>query len=118
MKTVTFLSFYLTALVLCLALTGGIIKMLSTGLSKYFEELIQDNEISRFFVRMIILILFLGGFGAALENDYVVEKANWLTLAWDATDQVHGTMDSLFGTLITLSILFLVVELLRQRFRK
>lgn len=118
MKTSTFLLVYGAAVLGCLFLTAGIIKLIIKGLAKYLDNLVQDNEISKFFVRLIVLILLLGGMSAALDNSYEVDKSNWLTLSWDAVDQVQGTMTNLFSVLITFSILFLIIELVRRRFTR
>ncbi len=118
MNLTTFLAVYLSALVACVIITLGIIRAIKPGLKKYFCNLIQDTEISGFFVRLISLILFLGGLSAALNNNYVVDKATWLTLSWDAVDQLKGTLDNLFSALIVFSISFLIIELLQRRFTK
>jgi len=92
--------------------------MLKRGLLTFFESIHKDAETSRFFVRLIVLILFLGGLSAALTANYVIEKANWLTLSWDAVDQVQATLSSLFGIITLLSAVFLILELVNRRFIK
>lgn len=118
MTNLTFLTIYLAALLLCILLTVGIITLINPGLKTYFNSLIQDYEIAKFFVRLISLILFLAGFSAALENSYVIEKASWLTLSWDAIDQVQATLSNIFTTLIVFSVSFLILDLIHRRFTR
>lgn len=119
MENLTFLEVYLVTVIACFALTMIIAKLLSQGLKVFFEGITNDKELSKFFVKMIILMLILGGFSAGLANGYNTdEKANWLTLSWDSADQIQGTLENLFGILITLTIVFFILNLINRRFSK
>lgn len=119
MEKTTFLTVYIITFVGCLLLTLIIIKLLQKGLRRFLEKITQDAEISYFFSKLVSLVLFLGGFSAALSNSYVTdEKANWLTLSWDSVNQVRATLESLFTTLIIVSVVFLILELINRKLAK
>jgi len=118
MERTTLLTTYLATVVACLILIIGVTRFLRPGLIKFFERLIPDPEISKFFMKLVTLILFLGGFSAALNNSYVIERANWLTLSWDSVDQVQATMNAIFGILIAYSVVFLILEFFNRKFSK
>ena len=119
MEKMLFLEVYLITTLCCFALTIIISRSLRPGLNFFLSTLTHDAEITRFFVRMVTLIFILGGFGAGLANGYLTdEKANWLTLSWDAVDQMQGTMNNLFGILITLTIVFFIMHLVNRKLSK
>jgi Na+/alanine symporter len=119
MEKLTFLEVYLATVVACFALTIAILRSLKPGLTIFLNSLTLDHEISKFFVRLVTLILLLGGFSAGLANGYITdEKANWLTLSWDSVDQVRGTLENIFGVMITLTIVFFILNLINRRFSK
>jgi Na+/alanine symporter len=119
MEKITFLEVYLATAVVCLILTIVILRTLKPGLTAFLDSLTLDKEISKFFVKLVTLILLLGGFSAGLASGYLTdEKANWLTLGWDSVDQIKGTLENLFGILITLTIVFFFLSLINRRFSK
>jgi len=119
MEKTTFLTVYIITFIGCLLLTLIIIKLLQKGLRRFLEKITQDTEISDFFSKLVSLILFLGGLGAALSHSYVTdEKANWLTLSWDTIDQLRATLESLFTTLIIFSVVFLILEIINRKLSK
>jgi hypothetical protein len=119
MDKVTFLLSYLIVLTVCLALTVGLIFSLNKGLKKFFENLTQDPDIAKFFIKLTNLILFLAGFGAALKNAYDTgEKANWLTLIWDIAGHLENSLENLFITLIVFAVTFFILHLIAKRVNK
>jgi len=119
MEKITFLQVYLATVVVCFILTIAILRSLKPGLTIFLNSLTFDNEISKFFVRLVTLILLLGGFGAGLANEYSTdEKANWLTLSWDSVDQIQGTLENLFGIMIMLTVIFFILNIINRRFSK
>jgi hypothetical protein len=92
--------------------------MINKGLKKYFENLGQDPDIAAFFVRLTRLIIILSGLSAALKSSYDTgEKANWLTLTWDAANQLKETLSNLFVVLIILAIAFFILHLIARRLK-
>ncbi len=119
MKPITFLLVYLTIFVTCAVLTIGIIKLLSPGIKKYFISIFQDNEVAHFFLKMVRLVLFMSGLSAALSSRYSMdEKANWLTLSWDATRQFQSTLSNLFDALMAFTFVFLILHLFNKLLAK
>jgi len=119
MEKITFLQVYLATVVVCFVLTIAILRSLKPGLTIFLNSLTFDQEISKFFVKLVTLILLLGGFSAGIANGYSMdEKANWLTLGWDSVDQIQGTLENLFGIMITLTIVFFILNLINKRFSK
>jgi len=119
MKNTTFLTTYLATAVGCIVLTLVLIKLIRREVKIFFENLSQDATVSKFFTKLITLIIFLGGVSASLTNGYNTdEKANWLTLSWDSVDQVQATLNSLFTILIVFVVTFLILELLNRKFSK
>ena len=119
MEKMTFFQVYVATAVACLAITIAIFRSLKPGLITFLNSLTFDHEISKFFVKLVTLILLLGGFSAGLASDYHTdEKANWLTLSWDSVDQVQGTLENLFGILITLTTVFFILNVINRRFSK
>ena len=119
MEKITFLEVYLATVAVCFALTIAILRSLKPGLTIFLNSLTFDHEISKFFVKLVTLILLLGGFRAGIANGYSMdEKANWLTLGWDSVDQIQGTLENLFGIMIILTIVFFILNIINRRFSK
>lgn len=119
MEKITFLQVYLATASVCFVLTIAILRFIKSGLILFMDNLTHDKEISKFFVKLVTLILLLGGFGAGLAAGYVTdEKANWLTLSWDSVDQLRGTLQNIFGIMITLTLAFFILNLIDRRFSK
>lgn len=119
MEKITFFEIYLATALICFVLTIAIQRFIKPGLTAFLDSITHDKEISGFFVKLVTLILLLGGFSAGLAAGYVTdEKANWLTLSWDSVDQVRGTLQNLFGIMITLTIVFFILDLINRKFSK
>ena len=119
MENLTFLEVYLVTVIACFALTVMITKLLNRGLKVFFDGLTDDKELSKFFTKMVSLILMLAGFSAALANSYVTgEAANWLTLSWDSVNQFQATLENLFVVLISFSVVFFILHLFNRRLSK
>ncbi|HLF33064.1 MAG TPA: hypothetical protein VI583_02430 [Cyclobacteriaceae bacterium] len=116
MEKSNFLLTYLLTLSAGLALTVLIMVMLNKGIKKYFSVISPDPEISGFFTKLTLIILFLGGTGAAISARYNTgDDSNWLTLAWDATAHIKEPMQQLFITLLILSVAFAVLLIIDKR---
>lgn len=119
MENTTFFQTYLLTFLICLTLTVGLIATINKGLKRYFENLSQDNDIAKFFIRLTNIIILLGGLGAALTSGYdTSEDANWLTLTWDVAEQLEASLGRLFLTLMIFAIVFLILHLIARRTNK
>ncbi|MCH8318401.1 MAG: hypothetical protein IIA88_07865 [Bacteroidetes bacterium] len=119
MENSTFIQTYLLTFVVCLTLTVGLIILINKGLKRFFENLSQDNDIAKFFVKLTNIIILLGGLGAALKNGYYTgEDANWLTLTWDVVEQLEESLWRLFVTLMIFAIAFFILHLIARRTNK
>jgi len=119
MENITFFQTYLLTFVVCLTLTVGLIIIINKGLRRFFENLSQDNDIAKFFIKLTNIIILLGGLGAALTSGYnTSEDANWLSLTWDVAEQLEESLGRLFLTLMIFSIAFFVLHLIARRTNK
>ena len=119
MENSSFFIAWLITLSLCLAITGIVIALLNKGLKMFFESLSPDKEVSAFFTRITLMVLFLGGMSGALAVHYNTgEQANWLTLIWDSAGLVKETLQQLFISLIILSITFFILIVLDKKVNK
>jgi Na+/phosphate symporter len=119
MEKIAFFQTYLLTFLISVTLTVGLIFLINKGLRRFFEYLSQDNEIARFFVKLTNIIILLGGLGAALTSGYNTSKdANWLTLTWDAAEQLENSLGRLFLTLIIFAIVFFVLHIFSRRMNK
>ena len=119
MEIQTYFKIYPATLMGCVLMVLSIIKVLSPGIKNYMTSIFQDPEISHFFFKMIRLVLFLGGIGAALTFSFSMnEKSNWLTISWEATQQFQLTLKSLFESLMAFTVVFLVLHLLNKLLAK
>jgi hypothetical protein len=119
MGNTTFLQTYLLTFMVCLTMTVGLIILINKGLKRFFENLSQDNEIAKFFVKLTNIIILLGGLSAALTSGYNTgEDANWLTLTWDVAEQMEDSLGRLFLTLMILAIAFFILHLIARRANK
>ena len=119
MQNSTFLTAYLLTLAICLVFTIGIIALLNKGLKKFFNHITRDEEVSGFFTKLSTLILFLGGLSAGVGASYDTgEKANWLTITWDAAKQVKDSLQQLFIAVLILSITFFILLVIDRRINK
>ena len=119
MENSTFLQAYLLTFVVCMTITVGLIIIINKGLKKYFENLYQDTDISKFFVKLINIIILLGGMGAGLTSSYNIgAEANWLTLTWDIAEQLEESLGQLFLTLMIFAITFFIIHLIARRVNK
>ena len=119
MENSAFIQTYLITFTVCLILTVGLIIILNNGLKKYFENLCDDADIAKFFLKLTNTIILLGGIGAALKSGYTTgEHANWLTLTWDSAGQIQEALSRLFITLIIFAIVFFVLHLIARRINK
>src|SRR3972149_11289408 len=111
MEKSTFIQTYLLTFVFCLTLTVGLIILINKGLKRFFENLSQDHDIAKFFLKLTNIIILLGGIGAALKSAYSTgEGSNWLTLIWDSAGQAQESLGQLFLTLIILAITFFILH--------
>ena len=119
MENSIFIQTYLITFVVCLTLTVGLIILINKGLKKFFENLSQDNDIAKFFIKLTNIIILLGGLGAALTSGYNTgEDANWLTLTWDIAEQLEESLGRLFWTLMIFAIVFFILHLIARRTSK
>ena len=119
MENTTIFQTYLLTFMVCLILTVGLILLINKGLKKFFESLCQDDDIARFFVKLTNIIILLGGLGAGLTSGYTKgEDANWLTLTWNAADQLEESLGRLFLTLMIFSVVFFILHLIARRTTK
>src|SRR5690242_19346176 len=100
MNKQTFILAYSTSLVACVALTIGIVHLLSPGFKVFFLGFTRDQDTALFFVKLLKVILILCGFAGALNNGYTIKDSNWLTLSWDMTDQLEATINNLWPALL------------------
>jgi hypothetical protein len=102
-----------------MTLTVGLIIIINKGLKRFFENLSQDNDIAKFFIKLTNVIILLGGLSAALTSGYNTgEKANWLTLTWDAAEQLEASLGRLFLILIIFAIAFFILHLIARKTNK
>ncbi len=114
-KTLVF-EIYLLVFAASAALTLGLIKMLGKGMHRFYEQLCQDAEIAKFFVKLSNVVMVLGGLGAALTASYnMTEDANWLTLTWNAASQLQEVMSKLFIVLTIFAVAFFIVQAMLRR---
>ena len=119
MQNSTFLTAYLLTLVICLVFTIALIAILNKGLKKFFNHISGDEEVAGFFTRLTTLILFLGGLSAGVGASYDTgEKANWLTIIWDAAKQVKDSLQQLFIAIMILSVTFFILLVIDRRINK
>ena len=119
MEKITFFQTYLLTFVVCITLTVGLIIIINKGLRRFFENLSQDNDIAKFFIKLTNIIILLGGLGAALTSGYdTSEDANWLTLTWDVAEQLEESLRQLFLTLMIFAIAFFILHLIARRVNK
>jgi hypothetical protein len=119
MENSTFILTYLSILAICLILTIGLIILIQKGLKRYYENLSQDAELTRFFIKITNIVIFLGGASAGLRSDYNTrEDANWLTLTWNATDQLQESLRNLFMIMMIFAIFFLILHLYSRKINK
>jgi type IV secretory pathway VirB6-like protein len=119
MQNSTYLIAYLLTLVVCIAFSLLLIAILSKGLKKFFNQITRDEEISGFFTRLTTLVLFFGGLSAGVGASYDTgEKANWLTVTWDAAKQVKDSLQQLFIALLILSITFFILMAVDRKVNK
>jgi hypothetical protein len=119
MENSTFFKVYFLTLVLSLVLTVVLIILIRPGLKKYFENLSQDGEIAKFFLKLTNIILLFGGISAALKSSYSIdEKANWLTLTWNSTGQLQETLGRLSVLLMIFAIVFFILYLINKQLNK
>jgi hypothetical protein len=119
MENSTFFQVYFLTLLVSVALTITVIILIQPGLRKYFENLSQDAEISKFFRKITNIVIILGGISAALKSSYNTdEKSNWLTLTWHSADQLKETMENLFLILMIFAIVFFVLFLINKKLNK
>ena len=118
MDNLVFFQTYLFTLFVCIILTTGILILVNKGFKHYFENISQDSEIAKFFLKLTNIIIVLGGVGAALKSDYhTSETANWLTLTWDAAEQLETTFSTIFIILMVFIVLFLILHLSARRIK-
>jgi hypothetical protein len=116
MEKSTFLLIYLSTFVAGIALTVGIMFMLNKGIKKYFNAITVDPEVTGFFTRLTLIVLFLSGAGAAISARYTIgDEANWLTLTWDAAAHLKEPMQQLFITLLIFSVAFAALLIIDKR---
>ncbi|MFC2114079.1 hypothetical protein ACFLRI_01875 [Bacteroidota bacterium] len=96
MENTTFFFSYLLTFVVCMVITVGVLLLIKNGLKRYFENLSQDSDITKFFYKLTNLIILIGGMDAALTSSFDREDANWLTLTWDIADQLQAALSRLF----------------------
>jgi beta-lactamase regulating signal transducer with metallopeptidase domain len=119
MENSTFFKVYFLTLLISIALTITLIFLIQPGLKKYFENLSQDSEIAKFFLKLTNIILLLAGIGAALKSGYDTdEKANWLTLTWNSASQLQETLSRLSIILMIFAILFFILYLINRQLNK
>jgi len=116
MENSTFFQAYLITFIVCVLLTIGLINLMNKGLKSFFENLCNDNDIAKFFVKLTKIIILLAGLSAALTSYYnTTETANWLTLTWNITDHLEELLFQLFVTLMILSVAFFILQLISRR---
>ena len=119
MENTIFLQTYILTFVVCITFTVGLVIFINKGLKQFFENMSQDKDIAKFFVKLTNIIIFVGGLGAALKSGYNTgEDSNWLTLMWDAADQFKESLGRLFLTLIIFSIAFFILHIVARRTNK
>ena len=119
MENSTFFQVYILTLLVSLAITITVILLIQSGLKKYFENLSQDTEIGKFFLKLTNIVLLLGGLSAALKSAYDTdEKANWLTVTWNSASQLKETLGNLFLILMIFAIVFFVLHLINRQLNK
>ena len=98
----TFFLAYLVTFLICIAITVILIIFIDKGLKLYFQNLTKDQDIAVFFIKLVKIIIILGGVGAALTGGYNTgEGSNWLTLTWDMARQMEESLSKLFITIAT-----------------
>ncbi len=111
-----FFQAYILGILVCLTLTLALIWFINKGLKRFFENLCQNEDIAKFFIRLTKIVLFLGGLSAGLENSYnTTEKANWLTVTWDSIDQVKESMYLLLILLTIFAVVFFILNLIDRK---
>lgn len=119
MENSTFLQAYLITFIVCVTLTIGLIILMSRGLKSFFENLCNDKDIAKFFIKLTKIIILLAGLSAALSSYYnTTDTANWLTLTWDITDHLEKALFQLFVTLMILAVAFLILLMIARRTNK
>jgi hypothetical protein len=119
MEHLTFFWAYLLTFLTCLVLTAAIIILLNKGLKKFFSQISPDPEISGFFTKITTMVLFLAGISAGIAANFDTgEKANWLTMTWDASKQIKESLQQVFITLLILAISFFLLLVLDRKVNK
>jgi hypothetical protein len=119
MQNSTFLTAYLSTLVICMVFTLVLIVIINPGLKKFFNHITHDEEISGFFSKLTALVLFFGGLSAGVGASYDTgEKSNWLTATWDAAKQVKDSLQQLFIALLILSVTFFILLVVDRKVNK
>lgn len=119
MEDSTFFLAYLITFVVCVILTIVLINLMNKGLKSFFENLCNDNDIAKFFIKLTKIIILLAGLSAGLSAYYnTVETANWLTLTWNVTNHLEELLFQLFVTLMILSVAFFILHLIARRTNK
>lgn len=119
MEDSTFFLAYLITFVVCVILTIVLINLINKGLKSFFENLCNDNDIAKFFIKLTKIVVLLAGFSSALSSYYsTTETANWLTLTWNVTDHLEKLLFQLFVTLMILSVTFFILQLIARRTNK
>lgn len=119
MEDSTFFLAYLITLIVCVALTVGLIHLMNKGLKSFFENLCHDKEIANFFIKVTKIIILLAGLSAALSSYYnTADTANWLTLTWNIADHLEASLFQLFVTLMILAVAFFILQLIARRTNK
>ncbi len=119
MGNTMFLLLYLITFVICLILTIGLISILNKGLKKFFENLSQDADIAKFFVKLTKVIILFAGISAALTSSFHTSSdANWLTITWDVAGQLEHFLSQLFIIMMIFTIAFLILHLISRRISK
>lgn len=119
MEKSTFILVYVLTLVFCIAVSVLLILILNDGIKKYFRHISHDKDIAKFFTKLMYIIILLGGISAAIPGNFDTgEKANWLTVTWDAAKQIESSLSRVFITLLVLAITFLILHLVARRINK
>ena len=119
MENSTFFQVYILTFIVSLIATLVVIVLIQPGLKKYFENLSQDKEIGKFFLKLTNIVILLGGLSAALKSSYDTDdKANWLTLSWNSAGQLKETLGNLFLILMVFAIAFFILHLINRQLNK
>ena len=102
----------------CIALTIGLIKLLKKGLTMFFENLCQDDEVAKFFTKLTTIILLLAGLSAAHHSYKLGDKLNWLTLSWSSARHITGTLEILLIIMTIFAISFFILHLVGRKLNK